>query len=86
MKMCTKNPFLLRVLVAAIGSVLAGQLPSQTFTNLYDFSGGADGAGPRGALVRSGNTLCGTAEHGDSSGNGTMFAVNTDGTGFTNLY
>ena len=33
-------------------------------------------------LILSGNTLYGTAR-GGSSGNGTVFAVNTDGTGFT---
>jgi uncharacterized repeat protein (TIGR03803 family) len=37
-------------------------------------------------LVLSGNTLYGTAFGGGSSGNGTVFALNTDGTGFTNLH
>ena len=41
---------------------------------------------PYGGLILSGNTLYGTAQYGGSSGNGTVFAVNTDGTGFTNLY
>jgi uncharacterized repeat protein (TIGR03803 family) len=34
----------------------------------------------------SGNTLYGAARAGGSFGNGTAFAVNTDGTGFKNLY
>src|SRR5207249_9395327 len=46
----------------------------------------SDGAWPNGALILSGNTLYGTAYRGGSSGNGTVFAVNTDGTGFTNLH
>ena len=46
----------------------------------------SDGANPRAGLILSGNTLYGTAVGGGSSGNGTVFAVNTDGTGFTNLH
>jgi uncharacterized repeat protein (TIGR03803 family) len=37
-------------------------------------------------LILSGNTLYGTANGGGSSGDGTLFAVNTNGTGFTNLH
>jgi uncharacterized repeat protein (TIGR03803 family) len=37
-------------------------------------------------LILSGNTLYGTAYRGGSSGYGTVFAVSTNGTGFTNLY
>jgi uncharacterized repeat protein (TIGR03803 family) len=37
-------------------------------------------------VILSGNTLYGTANSGGSSGWGTVFAVNTDGSGFTNLY
>src|SRR6266478_514734 len=42
-----------------------------------------DGADPVAQLILSGNTLYGTAAYGGSGGNGTVFAVNTDGTGFT---
>jgi uncharacterized repeat protein (TIGR03803 family) len=37
-------------------------------------------------LILSGNTLYGTTINGGSSGVGTMFAVKTNGTGFTNLH
>jgi uncharacterized repeat protein (TIGR03803 family) len=37
-------------------------------------------------LILSGNTLYGTASRGGESGNGTIFAINTDGSGFTNLH
>jgi uncharacterized repeat protein (TIGR03803 family) len=86
MNMSVNNP--LRPLVLALGSLLAGQVTAQTFTNLYDFSGGADGAGPRGVLVLSGNTLYGTSSGllPGSSGGGTVFAINTEGTAFTALY
>ena len=46
----------------------------------------SDGAGPQSTLVLSGNTLYGTTWYGGSSGAGTVFAVNTDGTGFTNRH
>src|SRR5438552_1420912 len=41
---------------------------------------------PSAGLDLSGNTLYGTTTGGGSSGKGTVFAVNTDGTGFTNLH
>ncbi len=37
-------------------------------------------------LILSGNTLYGTTYGGGTNGNGTVFAVNTDGTGFTVLH
>jgi len=45
-----------------------------------------DGFAPFARLVLSGNTLYGTASGGGSSGAGTLFAVNTDGTGFRLLH
>jgi len=63
------------------------------FTNLYSFTAdnypdytNSDGAGPVASLVLSGNTLYGTAEYGGTSSAGTVFAIHTDGTGFTNLH
>jgi uncharacterized repeat protein (TIGR03803 family) len=57
-------------------------------TYLYDTNGVAnsDGVGPEDALILSGNTLYGTAGRGGSFSNGTVFAVNTDGTGFKVLH
>jgi uncharacterized repeat protein (TIGR03803 family) len=46
----------------------------------------SDGAHPYGGLILSGNTLYGTATQGGNSGYGTVFAVNANGTGFTNLH
>jgi uncharacterized repeat protein (TIGR03803 family) len=66
------------------------------FTNLYSFMAGnvnsfgvvtnSDGANPRGGLLLSGNTLYGTAQLGGINGYGTVFAVNTNGKGFTTLH
>jgi len=56
------------------------------FKTLYSFTGDSDGANPYAGLILSGNILYGTAENGGSSGQGTVFAVNTNGTGFTTLH
>src|SRR6185503_5167706 len=60
------------------------------FTNLYSFTArqsiNNDGAIPDSTLILSGNTLYGTAFWGGVFGYGTVFAINTDGTGFSNLY
>ena len=55
------------------------------FTNLYSFTNGTDGAGPAGVLFLSGHQLYGTTSGGNSGG-GSVFAVNINGTGFTNLH
>ena len=78
------------------GTVFAVHMDGTGFTNLYSFTArspynypfpqtNSDGAGPNGLIV-SGNTLYGTSGSGGISDNGTLFAVNTDGTGFTNLH
>jgi uncharacterized repeat protein (TIGR03803 family) len=56
------------------------------FKTIYSFTNGSDGAYPQAGLILSGNTLYGTADTGGSSGAGTVFKVNTDGSGFLNLY
>ncbi len=86
MKTHIRNLFALPVLAAGFVLMLAGQATAQTFTTLYSFTGGSDGAAPVGGLILSGNTLYGTANNGGSSGYGTVFALNTDGAGFTTLY
>ena len=100
MKTCNpKNLFLPNVLIVGLGCVFAVQLTAQTFTTLYSFtptvlvgnpqvgySSNSSGATPVAGLSLSGNTLYGTAIGGGSSGNGTVFKVNINGMGFTNLY
>ena len=86
--------FLLPVLIAGLGLILAGRVTAQTLKTLYSFSAtsdypyytNSDGVMPWAGLTLSCNTLYGTAGHGGTSGYGTVFAVNTDGTGFTNLH
>ncbi len=80
------NEFLLPALAAGLGLILAGQASAQSFTTLYSFTDGSDGGFPGTGLVLSGNTLYGTTRNGGSPQWGTVFAANTDGTGFTTLY
>ncbi len=68
------------------GTVFAVSTNGLFFTNLYNFTGGNDGSEPHAGLTLSGNTLYGTTFGGGTSSNGTLFAINTDGSGFTNLY
>src|ERR1035437_4872422 len=74
------------------GTVFAVHTDGTGFTNLYSFtaapgsSANSDGAKPQAGLILSGNTLYGTAAYGGSSAYGTVFKLNADGTGFTNLH
>jgi uncharacterized repeat protein (TIGR03803 family) len=76
------------------GTVFAVNTDGTGFTSLHSFAVlpdstpyiNGDGAFPQAGLILSGNTLYGTAQMGGSSGNGTVYALHTDGTGFTNLH
>jgi uncharacterized repeat protein (TIGR03803 family) len=87
---------LMTLLMAALLFV-APAAQAQTYTNLYDFtaygfdaangsSTNSDGAELYGGLVLASNVLYGAAYIGGTNGNGTIYAVHTDGTGFTNLH
>jgi len=82
------------VFVAAL-SLTCSNLPAQVLNLLHTFSAATnslglvtnwDGAEPFSDLVLSGGTLYGTAPLGGSNGLGTIFSMNTDGTGFTVLH
>ena len=45
-----------------------------------------DGVNPYGSLLLSGTTLYGTTQLGGNTGNGTVFQIDTDGTGYGRLY
>lgn len=81
-------------LFAVLSFLLPGLATSQTCTALYDFTAtpdyvprtNCDGSIPEAGLLLLGNTLYGTASGGGASGNGTLFKVNIDGSGFANLH
>jgi uncharacterized repeat protein (TIGR03803 family) len=74
------------------GTVFAINTDGTAFRVLHTFSGPDEGAWPLSGLIASGNTLYGTTygvtlEPGGSGiQNGTVFAMNMDGTGFRTLY
>src|SRR5438046_10404153 len=82
MKTGIKYPFIVSVLITVLGLILAGRVTAQTFTVLHSSTEFGDAGKPYGGLILSGNTLYGAA----FGGIGNLFAVNTNGTGFTNLY
>jgi uncharacterized repeat protein (TIGR03803 family) len=96
MKTYNERSFVLSVLIAVFGLVLAGSSTAQTFTTLYNFTAentnasgiytNNDGSTPESGLVLSDHTLYGTTWGGGSYGFGTVFRINTDGTGLTRLY
>src|SRR5690349_11563739 len=75
-----------RVLLVALALMLVGRVPAQTFKTLHSFSGGSDGGWPSAGLILSDDNLYGSASDGGHFGYGTMFAAQTDGTGFTHLH
>jgi uncharacterized repeat protein (TIGR03803 family) len=81
-----KNRYFLPVLAAALGLIPAGRASAQAFTTLYDFTNGSDGAVSQAGLSLSGDALYGTTEAAGDFGGGTVFKVNTDGTGFATVH
>src|SRR5213595_757509 len=76
-----KKRFFLSVLIA--GGVLTQARPVRAQATIQVNS---EGINPNAGVIVSGNTVYGTTAAAGNSGQGTIFAVNTDGTGFTNLY
>lgn len=73
------------------GTIFKVNTDGKSFTNLHNFTAlgsntNSDGANPQTGLALSGNTLYGTTQNGGTGGDGTIFRINTDGSGFTNLY
>jgi uncharacterized repeat protein (TIGR03803 family) len=68
------------------GTVFGVSTDGKGFTNLHSFNGVSDGNYPQAGLILLDNTLFGTTAGVRNADGGTVYAVNTDGTGFTNLY
>jgi uncharacterized repeat protein (TIGR03803 family) len=78
-----------------VGVVFAVRCDGASFTNLHSFAAGTgdsfsvsntDGAYPETGLTLSGGILYGVTSSGGTNSNGTIFAINTNGTGFTLLH
>jgi uncharacterized repeat protein (TIGR03803 family) len=75
---------------ASVGTAFSLNTDGTSFSLLHTFAGGAsDGKNPNGALTLSGSKLYGMTMSGGSgspNGDGTVFSMNTDGTGFSLLH
>ena len=57
------------------------------YVSIHNFIGGTtDGRAPLGSLLLVGSTLYGMTQRGGANDIGTIFSINTDGTGFTLLH
>ena len=73
------------------GTVFSLNTDGSNFTVLHSFgqlsnTTYVDGVSPYGQLLLVGNTLYGTTSYGGAQNDGTIFKVNTNGSGFTVLY
>jgi len=72
---------LMVAVVLGLGAVTTQRAHAQTFTDLYNFTGGHDGGTPYAGLVRDAKgNLYGTTYWNGSYGWGTVFKVDTNGT------
>jgi uncharacterized repeat protein (TIGR03803 family) len=69
-----------------VGTIFSIDSDGSNYMELYSFKSTPDGALPQAGLTLSGNTLYGTTSYGGSNSDGTIFRINTDGSGYTNLY
>jgi uncharacterized repeat protein (TIGR03803 family) len=65
-----------------MGAVYRVRPDGTDFKVLHGFSGGSEGQKPFGSLVLSGTTLFGMTGDENTGTNGTIFGIQTDGTGF----
>lgn len=69
-----------------LGSVFKVGVDGSGFQLLHSFTGASDGYDPIGSLTLSGGTLYGVTLFGSGTNEGSVFAMNTDGTGYESLY
>jgi uncharacterized repeat protein (TIGR03803 family) len=72
--------------ITNVGMIFAVNTNGTGFNSLYTFGPPPDGHYPVAGLVLGGATLYGTANTGGTNGGGTLFKINTDGTGYKILH
>lgn len=85
MKHTIWNRSLLIGLISGFYFLLNSGLTAENFATLHSFAPD-EGIGPYAELFQMQGRLYGTTYAGGASNQGTVFSVNTDGTGFTNLH
>jgi uncharacterized repeat protein (TIGR03803 family) len=67
------------------GTVFKINIDGTGYALLHSFTNAPDGANPQADLLLNGSQLYGTTANGGSAGYGTVFMINTDGTGYAVL-
>src|ERR1041385_310567 len=67
------------------GTVFKLRTDGSGYSVLKSFTGGIDGSRPQTGVTVSGGVLYGTTEYGGNQDVGTVFRLNTDGSGYTVL-
>jgi uncharacterized repeat protein (TIGR03803 family) len=81
------KPIVLCAVVLICSLCVPGVHAQSGYTILHNFAGGpGDGSDPRGNLISDGGTLYGMTREGGATAEGTIFSLNSDGTGYTVLY
>ena len=56
------------------------------FTKMYDFGGSNNGKNPFGTLISDGSFLYGTTRQGGTANKGTLFKINSNGSGYAKIF
>jgi uncharacterized repeat protein (TIGR03803 family) len=74
--------------LALVSIALDATTEAATFQTLYSFTGGSDGETPDAGVIVIGSKLYGTttAQYKGDAGLGTVYSLNTDGSGFQTLH
>ena len=68
------------------GVIFKTDTDGNNYTNIYSFAGQPEGKYPYGSLTPYSGALYGMTTDGGTFGNGTIFRINSDGSGYTNLH
>jgi len=71
-----------------LGTIFSYDIGKKKFAVLRSFGPAStnDGQNPFGSLMLNGSVLYGTTQNGGNNGLGTVFQINTDGTGYTRVH
>jgi uncharacterized repeat protein (TIGR03803 family) len=71
--------------INGVGTIFKIKPDGTGYSKLLDFDGASNGQFPSGSLISDGNYLYGMTEYGGTNNLGTVFKIQTDGTGYSKL-
>ncbi len=69
-----------------LGTIFKIKKDGSLYSDLLDFAGTSNGSSPYGSLIADGTFLYGTTRGGGANGDGTIFKIMYDGTGYSKLF